>query len=264
MRPASTGDFLSTPRNLDSSRYRFLEWDSRFFGCRIARIEGDRLDEAGMATALAGCETDRIECLYFCCAADDDRSVRLAEAHGFHLVDVRLDLACRLPAPVLAPEMDAAAGLRPAREADLAALQAIAAAAYRDSRFWFDSRLRPQAAALYCEWIARSCREETVRVIERNAAVQGFVTVALETPAIARIGLLGVAAAARGAGLGRALVQAALQWSTEAGAGEVRVVTQGRNIAAQRLYQACGFRTQSVQLWYHKWFAESTSKPVAR
>lgn len=35
--------------------------------------------------------------------------------------------------------------------------------------------------------------------------------------------------------------------------GKIEVVTQGRNIAAQRLYQKCGFKTNKVELWYHKW-----------
>jgi len=30
-------------------------------------------------------------------------------------------------------------------------------------------------------------------------------------------------------------------------------VTQGSNIAAQRLYQRSGFLPKSVQLWYHFW-----------
>ena len=34
----------------------------------------------------------------------------------------------------------------------------------------------------------------------------------------------------------------------------MKVVTQGRNIAGQRLYQRCGFLTRSVELWYHKWY----------
>jgi hypothetical protein len=35
----------------------------------------------------------------------------------------------------------------------------------------------------------------------------------------------------------------------------VLVVTQGRNYAAQRLYQRNQFRTCEVQLWYHKWYS---------
>jgi hypothetical protein len=32
------------------------------------------------------------------------------------------------------------------------------------------------------------------------------------------------------------------------------VVTQGNNLAAQRLYQTCGFLSRDLQLWYHKWY----------
>jgi hypothetical protein len=31
-------------------------------------------------------------------------------------------------------------------------------------------------------------------------------------------------------------------------------VTQGRNLAAQRLYQRTGFLIRDLQLWYHKWY----------
>jgi hypothetical protein len=34
----------------------------------------------------------------------------------------------------------------------------------------------------------------------------------------------------------------------------VQVITQGRNYAAQRLYQRAGFVTRKTELWYHKWF----------
>jgi hypothetical protein len=35
----------------------------------------------------------------------------------------------------------------------------------------------------------------------------------------------------------------------------VRVVTQGRNVRAQRLYQAHGLLTRSIGLWFHRWSA---------
>lgn len=67
------------------------------------------------------------------------------------------------------------------------------------------------------------------------------------------IGLIGVGARHRGSGLGAALVAAALDWLAAHGAGRAEVVTQGANVAAQRLYQRAGFVTREVGLWYHLW-----------
>ena len=47
--------------------------------------------------------------------------------------------------------------------------------------------------------------------------------------------------------------ESALDWFATQGVEKVTVVTQGRNGAAQRLYQRCGFVTGSIHLWYHKW-----------
>jgi ribosomal protein S18 acetylase RimI-like enzyme len=231
---------------------KFLDWDSRFFGHRIARVERNRLDEASMAEALDWCREHRIDCLYFLCAPDDDRSVRLAEAEGFHLVDVRLELSRRLDAPPDAFD-DVVRSFQPT---DFDALLQIASEAYRDTRFWYDGRFtREQAASLYREWIAKSCRddEKQVLVFVEDGQVKGFVTCSFEAASIGRIGLFAVASEARGAGVGRALVGAALAHCYSDGGREIRVVTQARNIGAQRLYQACGFRTLSMHLWYHKW-----------
>jgi ribosomal protein S18 acetylase RimI-like enzyme len=71
---------------------------------------------------------------------------------------------------------------------------------------------------------------------------------------IGQIGLLGVSANAQGKGYGSQLIEAAFCWFAEHGAGEVSVVTQGRNVGAQRVYQKYGFLTKSVHLWYHRWF----------
>ena len=49
-------------------------------------------------------------------------------------------------------------------------------------------------------------------------------------------------------------MHAALAWFSESGVRDVQVVTQGRNRAALRLYQRCGFVIEAVELWYHRWF----------
>jgi ribosomal protein S18 acetylase RimI-like enzyme len=67
------------------------------------------------------------------------------------------------------------------------------------------------------------------------------------------IGLIAVDPRWRRAHLGTALVESALGYFRAAEMRVATVVTQGRNLASQRLYQRCGFVTQSIQLCYHRW-----------
>src|SRR5438128_737370 len=124
-----------------------LEWDTRFFGVRIARIVGHTLDDATARHALDWCERERIDCLYLLSAADSVETVALAEKHGFGLKDVRVTyqrrleraLADTLPAPLPGVQ------IRPARPDDTPALEAIAEGGYTDSRFYFDRRFSRSA-----------------------------------------------------------------------------------------------------------------------
>ena len=43
----------------------YLEWDSRFFERRIARVNGHRLDEAKLSQVLGWCRANSIDCVYF-------------------------------------------------------------------------------------------------------------------------------------------------------------------------------------------------------
>jgi GNAT superfamily N-acetyltransferase len=67
--------------------------------------------------------------------------------------------------------------------------------------------------------------------------------------------LVAVAEAARGQGLGGALVRAALLWAQARGLTRTSVVTQGRNAAALRLYAAHSFVVQRQQVWQHLWLS---------
>ena len=95
-----------------------------------------------------------------------------------------------------------------------------------------------------------------VLVAELDRMPAGYVTCHLERETLrGSIGLVGVSRWAQGRGVGQTLVRRAVDWFTTQGVQHVTVVTQGRNCAAQRLYQRCGFVTGSIHLWYHKWYA---------
>ncbi|MFL5802214.1 MAG: GNAT family N-acetyltransferase [Roseiflexaceae bacterium] len=217
-----------------------------------------------MTSALAWCETHAIDCLYFLADVDDALSARLAEEHRFHLVDVRMTLELRSFGTL--PDAHPRTCIRPCAPDDVSVLCMIAKLCHRDSRFYYDPHF-PNALcdALYETWIEKSCAGDAdiVLVAEDQGQPTGYIACHMDEQSGGQIGLVGVAAAARGRGLGRALVAESLRWFAAQDARQVSVVTQGRNVQAQRLYQRCGFLTRSVQLWYHRWFSHDEGQ-VAR
>jgi dTDP-4-amino-4,6-dideoxy-D-galactose acyltransferase len=232
----------------------YLEWDSKFFERRIARLNRPRLDDAVVAETLAWCGTNRIECLYFLADSDHPQTPRLAESNDFLLTDVRMTfertLAQQERAHISPDEV------RLAREDDLNVLRAIARTGHRDTRFYFDEHFdQTKCELLYETWIENSFRgfAQAVLVALVDQAPAAYLTCHFKDQE-SQIGLVGVDASHQGKGLGTKLVQHFLSWSREQGASRATVVTQGRNIPAQRLYQRNGFATASLQLWYHRWF----------
>lgn len=106
---------------------------------------------------------------------------------------------------------------------------------------------------MYQIWLRKSLATDyadTVVVADLDGLPAGYVTCHLNSPAgEGNIGLAGVAESARGKGCARDMVLRALKWFHEKGFDRCNVVTEGRNIPAQRLYQRCGFVTRSVELW---------------
>ncbi|MCI0519992.1 MAG: GNAT family N-acetyltransferase [Chloroflexi bacterium] len=235
-----------------------LLWDSEFFGFRIARAGQDRLTPPYLEELDSWCHAQGIRCLYFLAASDHPATPPLAQQAGFLPVDVRLTLERRLSRRLRPPQPQRGVVLRPATPDDLPALLAIAADAYTQSRFYFDPGFpRPACSRLYQTWIEKSFHgyADIVLVAEAHSEPVGYVTCSLAPQsASGTIDLTGVAPAARGQGIGETLVRHALAWLAENGARRVEVVTQGRNIAAQRLYQRAGFVAKDLHLWYHKWY----------
>jgi ribosomal protein S18 acetylase RimI-like enzyme len=236
-----------------------LAWDTEFFGVKTVRLWPKRFQRASLDRALAECQQSGIEVAYALLDSDDDTSVCLVEATGFHLVDVRMTLEWKATnfSPIQVPT-DLI--LRNYEDKDLRDLQAIATGSYRHSRYYYDQHYHLERCdSLYVTWIQRDCQGGAERVIvaERAGAVIGYITCHLSADEGGQISLVGIQEGARGGGVGRQLVQAAQSWFVAQGVHSVSVVTQSRNIEAQRLYQRCNFLTQSVQLWYHKWFTES-------
>ncbi len=122
--------------------------------------------------------------------------------------------------------------------------------ALRDAPLAFGSTAAREEADEAAEWerrvAAAAAGERQVTFVvaaEGAAAADGLAVGALDDddPALAHLYSMWVAARARGAGTGSALVDAVVAWATERGARRIETsVTEG-NAAAAALYAAAGF-----------------------
>ena len=229
---------------------QLLAWDTEFFGFRIARVKQSILTSEEIRDVLDWCARERIVCLYFLADSLDGDTTRAVEDAGFHLADIRITLERTPTKPVSGSQR-----IRLASETDIPQLATMAAGHHTMSRFYSDPGFpRERCGALYASWIEKSCRgdAQAVFVAEENQRVAGYIT-CHHDDSTGRIGLTGVADWAQQRGVGTQLVSAALDYFHSKEVDRVTVVTQGRNIPALRLYEGCGFRAQSVELWYHWW-----------
>src|SRR5579871_1384765 len=237
----------------DNSSFRILEWDSAHFGLRIGRVLPAKADAQLFKDASTWADQRALDCMYLLLDSRDTLAIRLAGDNGWRIVDVRVTLGLELTRPI-----ESHSSIRRANAQDLPYLTQLAKDSHKDSRFYSDGNFAPAACdELFSIWIAKSVQDPdfagAVFVAERKGAKPaGYITCAAAR-GTGTIGLIAVDPAARGEGLGRNLLAAAAFWFSEQGAKRATVVTQGCNIAALRMYERYGFRTESVQFWFHWW-----------
>lgn len=234
-----------------------LPWDTEFFGRRIGRARTGRLDATTAARLIGEAAEAGVECLYFAAAADDFATVLAAEERGFHLVDVRVVLERPADVPAVAAADEGEFVIDAARPEDLPRLEQIATQIARLSRYAADPRFsRAETERLYRVWIGNACNGyvDAILIARERAGgdALGFVGTKMHGE-LCDLQLVGVALEERQRRIGRALVTAGIAWARAQGAKRLQVVTQGRNVAAQRLYQQLGFLTTEVKLFYHLW-----------
>ncbi len=259
---------------------RPLNWDSGFFRMKIAKVTASRLNERMASFIDDWCAANSVRCLYYLCDCDHAESVSIAEAHGFHFTDIRLTLEADLeghpqvhqgghPESHLeghqgghqeghSQQRGTGPDIRECATQDLPGIRAIAGRSYVMSRYYYDGHFsKEMLERFYSDWLEGTFRspQGKVFVAHRDGKPVGYVSGEVDSAAgHGRIILVGVDEASSGDGTGRRLVDAMLGWMQGRGSYTVEVVTQGRNIPAQRLYQKCGFKIVSAHIWYHKWF----------
>jgi dTDP-4-amino-4,6-dideoxy-D-galactose acyltransferase len=233
-----------------------LQWDSALFGFSIGQVSS-AVTAGEIQLAVDEAEDLGVQCLYLLVAGDDEVLLASAQTHGFEVRDVRLEMERSV-----AGHPAETGRLRTAGIDDLSQLVPIARERFRETRFFADKRFPTERSSkLYVEWLRRGLTSRPQRQTLMSQDPSGFVVCHLDPASrTGSIELIGVAKEATGLGLGRTLMAGAGALFIETSMDRATVVTQGRNIRAQRLYQACGYRTTMMSLWLHRWSPSASDK----
>lgn len=217
---------------------------------------GPAVTADGLQAVLRSDEARTFDLLVVTHAGDSARLRPVLEGAGARLVDTKLDYRAPVQAPApVAREIERVG--EAANFADRAGLEALALESGRFSRFRLDPRIgEPRWEELYRLWIRNSLAGQMADAVfawRRDGVITGFVTVKREASDHARIGLIGVDAAERGAGVGTELVAAAREWAAGEKLKDLRVATQRANRAACQFYTSRGFTLTSETDIYHLW-----------
>jgi dTDP-4-amino-4,6-dideoxy-D-galactose acyltransferase len=226
-----------------------LDWDSEFFGFPIGRVRND-VGASDIAAAEREADERKLRCVYLCVAAKNAPLLDEAQRLGFLVRDLRVTLAGPLPSNSPEPP-----GVEPAGLEALDVLSVIARERFQTTRFFADPGFdRDRCRELYVAWLRRGLKPSIDRVTLVAGKNRGFVICRFDSAANrGEIELIGVTAEAEGQGIGTALVTCAQTTFAREGLTHMRAVTQGRNIAAQRLYQRRGFQIDGMGVWLHRW-----------
>lgn len=144
--------------------------------------------------------------------------------------------------------------IRPAAAADLAAIGAITVEAYRVDGFVGE---HDDYATTLADAAARFRDASVLVAVDAADEVLGSVTVVspgtpyaeISVPGEIEFRMLSVAAAARGRGVGEALVRAVIERAREASAERVVLSSSEKMLAAHRLYERLGFTRLPERDW---------------
>lgn len=249
-----------------------LAWDTQQFGFPVARLQAAGLATSEIECLIGSAQAAGIEMLVVTMGAQEELAEETLYRFGGILADDKVTFERRLAddAPLRlaasTDRYDEQACIGPceldeylADERLAAELLGLSLASGQYSRFRVDRRF-PRSAfeTLYRLWIERSVRRELADVVlvaraaDRHSALAGMITVAVAGQ-VGTIGLVAVAEAARGQGIGTRLIEAAHNEMRRRGAGTARVVTQLVNRPACGLYRRAGYRLAATERIYHFW-----------
>ena len=235
-------------------QYQMLDWDTDFFGVKVARINELSLNQNHLSEFFSELKTKGVNLIYWPSSQEIEEVIVkryngiLADKKTIFAVDLgSLNFEKFISTDIVEPFT---------QSMSVSDLQDLAIQSGEYSRFSVDEKIpREKFVGLYNIWINRSLSKEIaeeVLVIRDGKRVAGMVTLGNKNGR-GDIGLIAVDGNYRGKQYGEKLVRAAQGWFVKNGYEFGQVVTQGTNVPACNLYKKCDYSIEKVEYFYHFW-----------
>ncbi len=229
---------------------RLLDWDSQFFGKKIAHIDLEKdEDYVGLEEFIGVNNVDLIQAKV---EINELEKINFLEQNSFNFADLKINFYTKIDSNKRIDER-----IVFAEPMDTLKITEIANDMFSHSRYYaaLDVFGKDKVSRLYQTWVEKSIKgqfDDYCLICKQNETVCGFITVKeLIDQRSAQIGLIGVSDHFRNKGIASTLISAVHYLLHQKGITELKVSTQGKNIGAQNLYIKNGFLVENMQLWYY-------------
>lgn len=238
--------------------FEILEWDSVFFGFRVARMTSN-VTLIYVPTILKALVEQEVQLVYWAVEPPMTDIQHSILKLGGVFVDKKVTfMKTLMTTPPAIPSAIAVTSYD--QTVMTVELSRLAIQAGLFSRFQVDPRIGyDKFAALYQLWMEKSIRRELAEDVlvihddtRSHRPIIGVATVGQKNGR-GDIGLVAVDGQYRGRGLARALMHATDQWFYQHHYRTAQVVTQGDNTVACHLYAKAGYTIDHVEWLYHYW-----------
>jgi len=231
-----------------------LEWDSRFFGYPVGKINASAIKTEKLAEIIREAKNKDTRLIYLFADPADHVSQNAAQLNAAKLVDQKITFHINIDASVIS-ETDIQIE-QFELEYPTSQLINLSLQSGLYSRYKIDAEFKNnEFEKLYLAWIENSVNKKIAdhTFVYREAGVElGFVTVKLRE-SYGEIGLIAVDESSRGKAIGRKLTSAVINLLYAENISDLHVATQIENKEACSFYKKVGFTGIKTENIYHIW-----------
>lgn len=230
------------------SDYEILDWDSNFFGLKVARIT-PHISLEVYKKLLSHLYKDGFELVYF----NSHFGLPESEFYKIIKIDEVVELSKKLK---VRKKFHPKVKLFDKPNATLE-MQDLVKRIARRSRFYFDDNIpKSKVYELYNIWLDKSVKlisADSVIVYEDDNKVKGFATIKIMKNGIGVIPLMGVDAKSEGKGISFMLMEAIESYLLEENCTILKSSTQAKNLKALKVYERFGIKCEKNFSINHLW-----------